>query len=93
MTYRALTLGFPFLTVGLILGALSAGRAWGSVFTFDPLAVFSSVAWLIYAATLSGRAVAGWRGRRAAYFAIVGFAVLVLTLGAGFLLPGRHGGS
>lgn len=93
MTYRALTLGFPFLTVGLLLGALWAGTAWGSLFTFDPLALFSSVAWLIYAATLSGRAVAGWRGRRAAYFAVVGFAVLLVTLGAGFLLPGRHGGS
>lgn len=93
MTFQALTFGFPFLTAGLILGVAWAGAAWGSVFTFDPLSLFSFVAWLIYAATLSGRVVAGWRGRRAAYFAIVGFAALVLTLGAGFLLPGRHGGS
>lgn len=93
MTYRALTLGFPFLTAGLILGALWAGTAWGSLLTFDPLTLFSFIAWLIYAATLSGRAVAGWRGRRAAYFAVVGFAALLLTVGAGFLLPGRHGGS
>ncbi|MBI4610207.1 MAG: cytochrome c biogenesis protein CcsA [Candidatus Rokubacteria bacterium] len=93
ITFRALTLGFPFLTAGLILGAVWAGAAWGSVFTFDPLALFSFVAWLIYAATLSGRVVAGWRGRRAAYFAVVGFAALLLTLGAGFFLPGRHGGS
>ncbi len=93
ITFRALTLGFPFLTAGLILGAVWAGTAWGSLFAFDPLALFSSLAWFIYAATLSGRAVAGWRGRRAAYFAIVGFAALLLTLGAGFLVPGRHGGS
>ena len=91
MTYRALTLGFPFLTLGLLLGALWARTAWGSVFAFDPLALFSFLAWLVYAATLGGRAVAGWRGRRAAYFAIVGFGVLLLTLGAGLLLPGRHG--
>ncbi|MFQ5830273.1 MAG: cytochrome c biogenesis protein CcsA [Candidatus Methylomirabilia bacterium] len=91
MTYRALTLGFPFLTLGLILGVIWAGSAWGSVFTFDPLAVFSVLTWFIYAATLSGRAVAGWRGRRAAYFAVAGFAALVLTLGAGLFLPGRHG--
>ena len=61
------------------------------MFTFDPLAFFSFVAWLIYAGTLAGRAAAGWHGRRAAYFAIVGFAALVLTLGAGLFLPGRHG--
>jgi cytochrome c-type biogenesis protein CcsB len=91
LTYRTLALGFPFLTVGLILGALWAGTAWGSVFTFDPLAAFSFVAWVIYAATLAGRAAAGWHGRRAAYFAVAGFVVLVVTLGAGLFLPGRHG--
>src|SRR3990172_4928006 len=56
-----------------------------------PFALFSFLAWLVDAATLGGRAVAGWRGRRAAYFAVVGFGVLLLTLGAGLLLPGRHG--
>ena len=54
--------------------------------------LFSFLAWVVYAATLSGRAVAGWRGRRAAYFAILGFMVLLLTLGAGLFLPGSHGG-
>jgi cytochrome c-type biogenesis protein CcsB len=91
LTFRTLALGFPFLTVGLILGALWARTAWGSAFTFDPLAFFSLVAWVIYAGTLAGRAAAGWHGRRAAYFAIAGFAALVLTLGAGLFLPGRHG--
>src|SRR5437667_8426151 len=91
LTYRTLALGFPFLTVGLILGALWAGTAWGSLFAFDPLALFSFVAWAIYAATLAGRAAAGWHGRRAAYFAVAGFAALVVTLGAGLYLPGRHG--
>jgi cytochrome c-type biogenesis protein CcsB len=91
LTYRTLALGFPFLTTGILLGALWAGAAWGSVFTFDPLAVFSLVAWLIYAATLAGRAAAGWHGRRAAYFALIGFAALALTLGAGLFLPGKHG--
>src|SRR5437879_647384 len=84
LTFRALTLGFPFLTVGLMLGALWTGR-------FHPLIAFSTVAWVIYAFTLASRAVAGWRGRRAAYCAILGFAALVLTLGAGVLLPGPHG--
>jgi cytochrome c-type biogenesis protein CcsB len=91
LTYRTLALGFPFLTTGLILGAVWAREAWGSVFTFDPLAYFSFVAWVIYAGTLAGRAAAGWHGRRAAYYAVLGFVVLVLTLGAGLFLPGKHG--
>ena len=91
LTYRTLALGFPFLTVALILGAAWARTAWGSVFAFDPLALLSFVAWTIYAGTLAGRSAGGWHGRRAAYFAIIGFAALVLTLGAGLFLPGRHG--
>lgn len=92
MTLRALTFGFPFLTLGLILGVVWAGSVRGTGLPRDPLVFFSFAAWMVYAATLSGRAVAGWRGRRAAYFAILGFTALVLTLGAGLLLPGRHGG-
>lgn len=91
LTYRMLALGFPFLTTGLILGAVWARTSWGSVFAFDPLAFFSVVAWVIYAGTLAGRTAGGWHGRRAAYFAIIGFVALVVTLGAGLFLPGRHG--
>ena len=91
LTFRTLALGFPVLTTGLVLGAIWARAAWGSAFTFDPLAFFSLLTWVIYAGTLAGRAVAGWHGRRAAYFSIIGFAALVVTLGAGLFLPGRHG--
>jgi len=91
LSYRTLTLGFPFLTAGLLLGVLSAGKAWGSPFAFDPRALFAGCMWVVYAATLSGRAVGRWRGRRAAYFAIAGFCALLLTLGVGALFQGRHG--
>jgi len=91
LTYRALTLGFPFLTASLLLGVLWANAAWGRIFTSDPLALLSFAMWVVYAATLSGRVIGAWRGRRAAYFAIAGFCALLLTLGAGALFQGRHG--
>ncbi|HEX5531796.1 MAG TPA: cytochrome c biogenesis protein CcsA [Methylomirabilota bacterium] len=91
LTVATLTVAFPFLTVGLALGALSARRAWGSVIAFDPLALFSMVMWVIYAATLLGRVLGHWRGRRAAYFSIAGFCVMLATLSAGVFLHGRHG--
>jgi len=91
LTVATLTVAFPFLTVGLALGALSARRAWGSVIAFDPLALFSIVMWVIYAATLLGRVLGHWRGRRAAYFSIAGFCVMLATLSAGVFLHGRHG--
>jgi ABC-type uncharacterized transport system permease subunit len=91
LTLVTLTAAFPFLTVGLALGFVQAGRAWGRDLVLDPLSFFSFVMWLVYAATLSGRVIGRWHGRRAAYFAIVGFCVLLATLGAGVLFQGRHG--
>ena len=91
LTIATLTVAFPFLTVGLALGALSARGAWGSVVTFDPLALFSLVMWVIYAATLLGRVLGHWRGRRAAYFSIAGFCAMLITLSAGAFLHGHHG--
>jgi len=91
LTLVTLTVGFPFLTVGLLLGLLQAGRSWANVLAGDPLALSSLLMWLVYAATLSGRTIGRWRGRRAAYFAIAGFCVLLVTLGAGALFHGRHG--
>ncbi len=91
LTLVSLTIGFPFLTVGLALGAVSAGKLHGSPLALDPLTLVSIIMWLVYAATLSFRVVGHGRGRRAAYFAIAGFCALLLTLGAGVLFQGRHG--
>lgn len=91
LTYRTLALGFPFLTGGLLLGALWAGAHSGRLaLMVDPLTLFSVAMWVVYAVTLSGRAVGAWRGRRAAYFAILGFCALLLSLGASVLFHGRH---
>jgi len=90
LTIGMLTVGFPFLTVGLALGVLSARIAWGSVTAVDPVALFSLLMWTIYTATLVGRVMGRWRGRRAAYFSIVGFCAMLVTLSAGALLHG-HG--
>lgn len=89
LTVATLTVAFPFLTVGLALGALTARGAGAGVAPFDPLAVFSVLMWLIYAATLLGRVIGHWRGRRAAYLSIAGFCVMLITLSAGALLHGH----
>ena len=91
LTYRTLTLGFPFLTAGLVLGALWGSAAAGRSLAFDPLTILSVLMWIVYAMTLSGRVVGAWRGHRAAYFAILGFCALLLSLGAGVLFKGHHG--
>ena len=91
LTYRALTLGFPFLTASLLLGVLWTSATSGRLLNPDPLTLVSVVMWVAYAVTLSGRAAGFWRGRRAAYFAIIGFCALLLGLGASAVFHGRHG--
>jgi cytochrome c-type biogenesis protein CcsB len=91
INYRCLTIGFPLLTLGIITGSIWAEYAWGSYWSWDPKEVWSLVTWLLYAALLHGRMTVGWRGRKAAILAIVGFcAVLFTFLGVNLLLPGLH---
>jgi cytochrome c-type biogenesis protein CcsB len=91
LNYRCLTLGFPLLTLGIISGSVWAESAWGSYWSWDPKETWSLITWFLYAALLHGRLTVGWRGRRAAIFAIVGFGALVFSLfGVNLLLTGLH---
>ncbi|MFH1674311.1 MAG: c-type cytochrome biogenesis protein CcsB [Pseudomonadota bacterium] len=91
MGYASIVVGFSMLTVGFITGAIYAQLIWGRYWSWDPKEVWSLITWLIYAALLHERLVAGWHGRRAAIMAIIGFAALLFTFfGVNFLLKGHH---
>ncbi len=80
--HKTLALGFPFMTLGIISGAIIAAAEWGTRWPLDPKMVLAFVTWLIYLGLIFTRWTAGWRGRRAAYFAIAGFVAAVITWGA-----------
>jgi cytochrome c-type biogenesis protein CcsB len=91
LSYQSLKFGFPLLTLGIITGAVWAEYAWGRYWGWDPKETWSLITWLLYAALLHQRLTVGWRGRKAAMMAIVGFlAVLFTFLGVNLLLPGLH---
>ena len=91
ISYRAVSLGFLFLTFVMITGAIWAERAWGSYWSWDPKETWSLITWIIYAAYLHLRMNRGWRGKRAAVFAVVGFVCVLFTyVGVNTLLPGLH---
>jgi len=91
INYRCLTFGFPLMTMGIISGAVWANSAWGGYWRWDPKETWSLITWFWYAALLHGRLTIGWRGRRAAIFAIVGFFGLLFSfLGVNLLLSGEH---
>jgi cytochrome c-type biogenesis protein CcsB len=91
LIYRATVIGFIFLTIGILTGAVWAETAWGRYWSWDPKETASLITWFIYAALLHARLVQGWQGRPIAWLAVAGFgAVLFTYLGVGFLLPGLH---
>ena len=91
LIYRAAVIGFIFLTLGILTGAVWAETAWGRYWSWDPKETASLITWFIYAALLHARLVRGWQGRPIAWLAVVGFAAVLFTyLGVSFLLPGLH---
>ncbi len=79
--HRLLLAGFPLLTFGIVSGAVFAARLdsmTGASFARTALAYTT---WVLVAGVLVLRAVAGWRGRRAAYGTLAGVACVLLVIG------------
>jgi cytochrome c-type biogenesis protein CcsB len=90
ISYRSAIIGFPFLTLLIVLGALWADIAWGSYWSWDPKETASLVTWLIYAGYMHARVMRGWRGTRAAILLIAGFAAILLTFFGNYIFSGLH---
>jgi cytochrome c-type biogenesis protein CcsB len=91
ITYKTIGIAFPLLTLMIASGAYWANQTWGSYWSWDPKETWAAITWLVYAGYLHMRVTRGWRGRRAAYFAILGFGIVMFTFfGVTYLLPGLH---
>jgi cytochrome c-type biogenesis protein CcsB len=91
LSYRTVIFAFPIWTFGIIAGAIWADQAWGRYWGWDPKETWAFITWVVYAGYLHARATAGWRGRRAAYIQLVGFASLLFNLiGVNLWITGLH---
>jgi cytochrome c-type biogenesis protein CcsB len=91
LLYRTVGVAFPLLSLLLITGAVWANESWGRYWGWDSKEVGALVAWMSYAGFLHTRIAHGWHGRRSAYFALLGFALVIFTwLGVSFIIPGLH---
>jgi cytochrome c-type biogenesis protein CcsB len=90
-SYRIIGLGFPFLTIGIISGAVWANEAWGAYWSWDPKETWALITWLIFAIYLHSRLLKGWQGKNAAILGSIGFFVIwICYLGVNFLGKGLH---
>ena len=85
---RAVSVGFPLLTIGVVTGAFWATRVQQGVLVTSPKAC-GLASWVLFAGVLVLRLAAGWRGRRAAIGTIVGFLCAAAVL-VGYVV--RDGG-
>jgi cytochrome c-type biogenesis protein CcsB len=91
LNYKAIMIGFPLLTLGIITGAAWANYAWGTYWSWDPKETWSLIVWFVYAAFLHARITRGWVGKRAAILSIIGFiATIFCYLGVNLFLSGLH---
>jgi cytochrome c-type biogenesis protein CcsB len=87
---RAVVVGFPFLTLTILLGGVWAEIAWGSYWSWDPKETAALVTWLIYGAYLHARVARGWRGTRSSWLLVAGFGAVVFTYLGNLFLGGLH---
>lgn len=91
LIYKTVGTAFAGLAILLVTGAVWANESWGRYWGWDAKETGALVAWLCYAGYLHTRVAHGWSGRRSAYFALVGFLLVIFTyLGVSYLLPGLH---
>jgi len=92
VSYRCVSIGFPLFTLGgLIFGMVWAEKAWGTYWNWDPKEVWSLITWFVFALYLHTRIVMGWKGKRSAFIAILGFLAALFTFfGVNYLLSGLH---
>ncbi len=80
IAYRTAIVAFPLFTFAVVAGALWAEAAWGRYWGWDPKETTALITWILYAGYLHARATSGWRGSRAAWISILGFASIMFNL-------------
>ncbi|MFB7665809.1 c-type cytochrome biogenesis protein CcsB [Kitasatospora sp. NPDC056138] len=91
LSYRINAMVFPLWTFTIIAGAIWAEAAWGKYWEWDPKETWSFITWVAYAAYLHARATAGWKGRKAAYLALLAFACWLFNFyGVNIFVTGKH---
>jgi cytochrome c-type biogenesis protein CcsB len=89
--YRALSIGWPLFTLGMITGSLWANSAWGTYWSWDPKETWSLITWFVYSVYLHARYVRGWKGTQMAVISLIGFLSVIFTyLGVNLVLSGLH---
>nr|UTC31485.1 cytochrome c heme attachment protein [Clematis brevicaudata]UTC31667.1 cytochrome c heme attachment protein [Clematis pinnata]UTC32031.1 cytochrome c heme attachment protein [Clematis brevicaudata]UTC32213.1 cytochrome c heme attachment protein [Clematis pinnata]UTC32304.1 cytochrome c heme attachment protein [Clematis brevicaudata] len=88
---RVISLGFLFLTIGILSGAVWANEAWGSYWNWDPKETWAFITWTIFAIYLHTRTNENLQGSNSAIVASIGFFIIwICYFGVNLLGIGLH---
>nr|YP_010442678.1 cytochrome c heme attachment protein [Clematis virginiana]UTD48628.1 cytochrome c heme attachment protein [Clematis virginiana] len=88
---RVISLGFLFLTIGILSGAVWANEAWGSYWNWDPKETWAFITWTIFAIYLHTRTNENLQGSNSAILASIGFFIIwICYFGVNLLGIGLH---
>jgi cytochrome c-type biogenesis protein CcsB len=89
--YRAVAIGLPLISVGIITGAMWAKEAWGAYWQWDPKETAALFSWIIYLAYMHLHTRHSWRGLRTSWVSVVGFlSIIFCYLGVNIWISGLH---
>ncbi len=91
VVYRAVAIGLPLISIGIITGAAWAKEAWGAYWQWDPKETAALATWIVYLAYMHLHTRNNWRGLRTNWVSIVGFATAIFCyLGVNIWISGLH---
>lgn len=91
IVYRAIAIGLPLISVGIITGAMWAKEAWGAYWQWDPKETAALFSWIIYLCYMHLHTRHGWRGLRTNWVSVIGFVSIVFCyLGVNIWISGLH---
>jgi cytochrome c-type biogenesis protein CcsB len=91
VVYRAVAIGLPLISIGIITGAMWAKEAWGAYWQWDPKETAALFSWIIYLAYMHLHTRHAWRGVRTNWVSVLGFVSIVFCyLGVNIWISGLH---
>jgi cytochrome c-type biogenesis protein CcsB len=91
IVYRAVAIGLPLISIGIITGAMWAKEAWGAYWQWDPKETAALFSWIVYLAYMHLHTRHAWRGLRTNWVSVLGFISIVFCyLGVNIWISGLH---
>jgi cytochrome c-type biogenesis protein CcsB len=91
IVYRAVAIGLPLISIGIITGAMWAKESWGAYWQWDPKETAALFSWIVYLAYMHLHTRHAWRGLRTNWVSVAGFlSILFCYFGVNIWISGLH---